>query len=581
MRSFIYVFVLFNIVFASALHAKDESEFIDSEIFTEKENAYLHNKKEIKVCADPDWMPLEKIENGKLIGISSDYINIIESKLDIPMNLVPTKSWSESIEFAKSRKCDIFSLAMQTPERKKYMDFTKPYISIPLVIATTNEKLFIAEIQEVIDKEFLAVKGYAFTELLRIEYPGIKITEVENIDDGLKKIANGSYFGVIGTLTTVGYKLQKKYIGTLKITGRIGSNWDLGFGARNDEPELLSILNKAIIGIDQRTQQAILGRWVSVKFEQGFDYALFWKMLGVILIIAIVILNRFRVIKKLNKKINKQLKIIDRYVLISYADNKGIITDVSDALCNMTGYTREELIGKNHSIFKHPDTDRKVFDDLWRTITSGKSWSGEIKNLRKDATSYWIDTQISPILANNGVIEGYSALRYDITDKKRIEELSLTDQLTQISNRLFLDNSFKLELQRTKRYNTRFSVIILDIDKFKTVNDKHGHDVGDKVLIEMASLFKESIRSTDILGRWGGEEFLIICPVTKLNQAIKLAQKIRSEIENYYFDTVGTLTCSFGVSEHKPTDKNNEVIKRADNALYKAKKANRNSVMYE
>ncbi|QOY55086.1 PAS domain S-box protein [Candidatus Sulfurimonas marisnigri] len=185
-----------------------------------------------------------------------------------------------------------------------------------------------------------------------------------------------------------------------------------------------------------------------------------WEILAVLSILLVIFIYRYLEVKKYNKKINNDMKIIDKYVLLSYSDTKGRITYVSEALCKLNGYTKEELIGKPYSIFRHPDSKKELFKDLWKTIQSGKNWRGEVKNKRKDSSPYWVDLFISPNFDDNGVIDGYTALRYNITDKKRIEELSVTDQLTQISNRLYLDKSYDDEIKRALRYNNTFSVIV-------------------------------------------------------------------------------------------------------------------------
>lgn len=131
------------------------------DIFTANEQAYLLQKEEIKMCIDPDWMPLEMNEDGKHIGIAADYIAIMEKTIGIPISVVQTRTWLESLAFAKQRKCDIFSLAMETPERKIYMNFTKPYMVIPLVLVSKLDKVFYSDIGAITDKPIGIAKGYA------------------------------------------------------------------------------------------------------------------------------------------------------------------------------------------------------------------------------------------------------------------------------------------------------------------------------------------------------------------------------------------------------------------------------------
>lgn len=280
------------------------------------------------------------------------------------------------------------------------------------------------------------------------------------------------------------------------------------------------------------------------------------------------------------KTIEKQMRLIDKNIIISSTDLKGNITEVSDAFCKISGYKKEQLIGKSHRIIKHPEMKASTFVKLWNTITQNEIWHGEIKNRNKNGSFYWLDTMIYPLYDDLDTKVGYTAISQNITDKKRVEELSITDLLTQLHNRMYLENSFNKEIKRSKRYGHTFTVIMLDIDHFKEVNDTYGHDVGDQILVAISKILSEQIRETDILGRWGGEEFIIICPHTTENEASQLAEKLRCSIELHRFDTVGQKTCSFGISAFDLNDDDcKEVIKRADEALYVAKKNGRNCVV--
>ena len=135
-----------------------------------------------------------------------------------------------------------------------------------------------------------------------------------------------------------------------------------------------------------------------------------------------------------------------------------------------------------------------------------------------------------------------------------------------------------IKIETFRRYNVDFSIILLDIDNFKSVNDTYGHDVGDYVLQTMAKTLRTHIRITDIIGRWGGEEFLIICNNTNLDNSKILAENIRKIVENIKFDKVGTKTISLGLSEFQKDDDVKSIFKRADDALYEAKTTGKNKV---
>ncbi|MEO5333377.1 MAG: diguanylate cyclase [Magnetococcus sp. YQC-5] len=282
--------------------------------------------------------------------------------------------------------------------------------------------------------------------------------------------------------------------------------------------------------------------------------------------------------KKRGDLLAHYVKMVDKHIIISSTDCAGVITYASDAFCNISGYTREELLGQPHSIIRHPDMPKATFQAMWDTLLKGENWHGEIKNRKRNGDHYWVDAHIEANRTSDGTIVGYTAIRQNITDKKRIEELSVTDRLTQLYNRLRLDEAFRCEVARSRRYGHPLSVILFDVDHFKSVNDTHGHQVGDQVLIHMAQVLKSNVRQSDIPGRWGGEEFLVICPETDESGVFSLAEKLRQAIAAYDFPTVGHKTSSFGVGTIQPEETINGLVHRVDVALYQAKKKGRNRV---
>jgi len=161
---------------------------------------------------------------------------------------------------------------------------------------------------------------------------------------------------------------------------------------------------------------------------------------------------------------------------------------------------------------------------------------------------------------------------------KELEYISITDSLTHLHNRRYVEKAFELELKRSIRHSRDLSLIIIDIDFFKAINDTYGHQVGDEVLKSFAALMKASIRATDILGRWGGEEFIIVCPEINIENAVKMAKGLCLKVAQTSFDAAGTQTASFGVTGFKKGDDTQSMILRADNALYQAKSKGRNRV---
>lgn len=155
------------------------------------------------------------------------------------------------------------------------------------------------------------------------------------------------------------------------------------------------------------------------------------------------------------------------------------------------------------------------------------------------------------------------------------------DSLTNIYSRQKFNELYEIELDRSARYLNPLTILFIDIDFFKIINDTHGHAVGDATLETFAKVVSENIREFDIFARWGGEEFILLLPQTNINDGYKLAEKIRTIISSYEFKDIKSLTCSIGVSSLIKGDNTQSLLKRADQGLYKAKKNGRNRTILE
>lgn len=190
----------------------------------------------------------------------------------------------------------------------------------------------------------------------------------------------------------------------------------------------------------------------------------------------------------------------------------------------------------------------------------------------------WMFSAFSFGLLTAFILEKSSQINF--LNSKKLEKLATVDKLTDLYNRFKIENFINEEIQRAERYERVFSIILLDIDKFKSVNDIHGHHAGDVILKEFSKILKGGVRKVDVVGRWGGEEFLIILTETNIDEAKKVAESLRKEIENFKFSVVKDKTSSLGVTEYKTSDTIESIINRADIALYKAKENGRNQVQF-
>lgn len=458
---------------------------------TDAEKAYLEKQPGITYCANPRWMPLEQIgPGGSHEGMVADYLNLMADRIGISLTMLPTDSSQQSLEYAKNRRCDIMSAAFETPEASRQLNFTKPYLRLPLVIAIQEDTMFVDGLKALKGEKIGVPMGYGLLSKLQRDYPSLEIVEVNSVSDGLRHVEEGRIYGLIGAIAPVGHAIRKERFLNLKIGGRLDEDWKLAVAVRNDSPELLSMFNKATDYITEEEHSKVFQRWVSVKFEHGVDYNLIWKLVfAAIVVIAIIVLWNWK-LARLNWRLKKEVAL------------------------------RQEA-------------------------------ETRLQNLN--------DT---------------------LNDKNReLAILSTTDALTGIHNRLHIENLLESELIRKKRYNQSLSVLLLDIDHFKSINDEFGHLQGDNVLANLATILQKNTRETDLLGRWGGEEFLIVLPETDANMAFRLAEKLRTAIAAEPFEKVDHVTASFGLAEAKPDQSPRQLIQIVDSALYLAKEQGRNQVV--
>lgn len=308
-------------------------------------------------------------------------------------------------------------------------------------------------------------------------------------------------------------------------------------------------------------------------------------IMGLLLFGATVVIIGFsltyfsRQVTRLQRQLRQYIGIVDRNVIIAHTDLEGRLTQVSDAFEQASGYKRDEIIGQSYQLIHHPGTPSDTYRSLWKAVRDGQTWQGEFCNCRKDGSLYWVQSRVSAWHDEQGKQVGYTAIEQDISDRKRIEQLSVTDPLTGCYNRLKIDEVLNYECVRTRRSRRGLALIMIDIDDFKQINDRHGHQTGDQVLREFAQILQSRLRKTDTLGRWGGEEFIVICPETNCEGASHLAEILRQAVEEHRFADSLRITCSFGLSCCLGPDDDRELlINRADTALYQAKASGRNQV---
>jgi diguanylate cyclase (GGDEF)-like protein len=442
-----------------------------------EQQVYLNGKQKIRVCTQSQWMPFEgRDPEGRYVGIFADIMQSIASRIGKPVVALPAMGWQESVEAFQNGRCEILSSVAMAEKTLEKTHFTRPYFESVNVMVARDETPFINGLKALSGRRVaVAAKQSILADLTR-NYPGIRVMPMDDVDQALAAVAAGEADVAIDNLERVSYKIRQNRLYDLKIAGQTPYKDYVRMGIKYGDTHLSTIMDKALGSLSDTEVDKITQKWLSTRFEYGFDYRLFWQVLAAVAVVLIAIMFWNRKLSRLNRELEN---------------------------------AHAELEGKSLAL----------------------------------------------------------------------ERLSVTDAMTGLYNRMKIENLLEYECRRASRSPHALSIIMLDVDTFKAINDTHGHHVGDQVLTELAGILTATVRDTDMVGRWGGEEFLILCPETGLAGAKILAEKLRKAVAGYNFATIGRCTCSFGAACHRQGDSAETVLIRADKAMYQAKAGGRNRVM--
>lgn len=292
--------------------------------------------------------------------------------------------------------------------------------------------------------------------------------------------------------------------------------------------------------------------------------------------------------KKSEEQIRLAAKIFENsHDSIIITDTKGTIISVNRAFTQTTGYAAEEVIGRNPRILNSGQQGKEFYADMWRELLRSGNWNGEVWNRRKDGGSYAGRLSISALRDENGVVTHYVGATSDITEFKlaqdRVRHLAYYDQLTGLPNGILMRDRVQQLIASALRDRREFSLLIVDIDNFKNINDTLGHHVGDLVLQTLAGRLKGVARDVDTVARMGGDEFVLVVPENGVEGARQIARKIIGQVTN----SIGvglhkvSMTASVGIGVFPKDGRDVEsIMKNAELALYQAKAGGKNDFAF-
>ena len=254
--------------------------------FSKKEKEYLASIEEITIGYCDYWFPFSFFgSDDKAKGMLVDFTELLSKRIGKKIRQVKKEPWVDFLKSIEDKELDLLGGALETSSRRKYMEFSKPLLRDPLSFSTRQEMMYTENFDEVKDKSFTCVEGYACAEILQRTYPSIKVILVKNPLEGLKLVRQGKAYGYVDSSLTIYSLLREQNMLDMKINGKVTGFLDIGIGIRKGSPELISIIEKAILSISEEDRRRIINRWTSFKVETSYD---FWLLAKVVLVLLIL-----------------------------------------------------------------------------------------------------------------------------------------------------------------------------------------------------------------------------------------------------------------------------------------------------
>jgi PAS domain S-box-containing protein len=401
---------------------------------TAEEKAWLAEHRDIRLGVDPAWPPFEFFGTaGVYEGIASDYVSHLNKQLNINMTPVLNLSWSQVMDKARAGKIDVLPCVVETPERSKFLFFTRPYLSFPTVILTRQDAPFVNGVQDFASGKVAVVKGYYIQEIMERDYPDRRLYLANDIEEALLAVSKGKIDAYVGNLASTTYVTQKLGLTNLKVATTMPYMFELGLAVRKDWPELVGILNKSMHSISDSERTRIHNHWINVRFERQFDWAVVFKIVIPIVVVGVVILlvfirwnrtlSREVAERKLAEEALRESRAAARGLLdatqesLLLLDSDGNIVAANQSAAQRLQKTLDELNGANLFTLLPEDLSESRKANFEKVLRTGSAVFFEDK---RDRTVF--HNNYFPVQATTGEVAGVAIFAQDITDRKMAED---------------------------------------------------------------------------------------------------------------------------------------------------------------
>jgi diguanylate cyclase (GGDEF)-like protein/PAS domain S-box-containing protein len=575
---------------------------------SDSERLYVHSHTPT-LCVDPVWEPFEVIDSaGKHVGIAADLHALVRERVGLSVQLYPARTWQESLDASKNGGCQLLSFVNSSPARDQWLIFTAPLLIDPNVLITREEHPTITDLASLKGEKIALPLGTAMYERVSQAFPNLTVVGVVDEEDALGLVSNKTVDMTLRSRIIAAHTIKKEGWFNLKLNSALpGYENQLRIGVVKSEPQLRDILDKGIATLTEQDRARIVDHHVQIKLvtDVQVDYTLV-KWLAV-LIAAIVVTSLFW-LRRLKRALAKISRSEERHrVIFQTSASAGIVwregfivTDWNRKAELVFGWTREEVLGRSFVDFLIPVAHRPRLVAEMLPMRQEDVLPSIINDcLTRDGrtiTCEWFNAWLPSL---SGEPREIVSLTIDITERQQLEaqirQLAFFDPLTQLPNRRLLQERLERVFAAAQRHGTHAALFFVDLDNFKPLNDTHGHEMGDLLLIEVAQRLKACVHDTDTVARFGGDEFVVLLgqldsdAVQACAQAEHIAHNVLDRLAQPYrlLRSNGTdsiehrCSASIGVVVFNGAANEASVFRRADHAMYRAKTNGRNGIVVD
>lgn len=561
----------------------------------------------MKVCVDPDWPPYERLsETGEYEGIAADLFARIASRSGVTYEIVPTKNWDESIAFSQSGQCDALAFLNQTQEREAWLVFTDPYFTDPNVIIARETHEYVNNLAAFSGETMALPKGSSVLEKVTRDYPDIVVVPVESEKDAFKLVSQGDADMTLRSLTMAVHTIKNEGWFNLKVAGEVPAYANfLRVGVRKEDARLRDALNHGIATLTPKEVREVISNHLAIAIETSPNSRLIKRISIGFALAALVGLVWMIYQRRINARLNaiaaelevqlhkqevaqRDLKASQmRYQTLIEEAREGIVVAQHEKIVysnpsflEITGYDKQEVENLPIDQYLHEEDKPRTMQNYHKRVL-GKNPENRypVRFVTKSGVIKWVE--ISGVLIEWDGAPATLNFVIDITERVKQEEnmrhMAQHDQLTGLANRWLLDDRLDRLLAHASREKTHFAVVFVDLNAFKPVNDKHGHEAGDMLLIEVAGRIKALLRESDTVARVGGDEFVVVLSTlasqTDVNEVVGKIQHVLREPFHIMAQTI-SISCAAGVAVYpKDGQTRSDLYRVADKAMYAQKEA--------